>query len=348
MSISRSTKRIGFVLALLAGALVPVHSAQAATVSLPPGFQDQVVFSGLTQPTKMVFSPDGRVFVAEKSGIIKVFDNLADPTPDVFADLTTQVHNQADRGLSGLALPPDFPNDPYVYVLYTYDAPPGQTAPYWHDVCTDANDGTCVVTGRLSRLHANGNHMDGAEQVLLSGWCQQYPSHSLDDLHFGPDGALYASSGDGANFNFVDYGQTKGNPCNDPPGGAMNPPTAQGGALRSQNVRSSAPLSPLNGALLRLDPSNGNPLPDNPGTGNANAQRIVAMGMRNPYRFTFRPGTNEVWVGDVGWNDWEEVDRVANPTASVTNFGWPCYEGAGQQPGYAAPNAPLSEKISRS
>ncbi len=349
MSIPRSVKRVLFVLTLLAGALVPVYSAHAAGAVLPAGFQDQVVFSGLTQPTKMVLSPDGRVFVAQKNGIIKVYDNLADPTPDTFADLSVQVHDQADRGLTGLALPPDFPTNPWVYVLYAYDAPPGKTAPYWHDVCANANDGTCVVTGHLSRLQASGNHMVGTEQVLVTGWCQQYPSHSLDDLHFGPDGALYASSGDGANYNFVDYGQTGNpvNPCGDPPGGAMTAPTAQGGALRSQNIRSSANPTALNGALLRLDPTTGAALPDNPLAGSAdpNARRIVATGMRNPFRFTFRPGTNEAWIADVGWNDWEEMDRVVDPTAPVSNFGWPCYEGPGPQPGYQAANLNLCTSL---
>ena len=65
------------------------------------GFQEEIVFSGLTQPTAVRFSPDGRVFVAEKSGIIKVFDNLSDTTPTVFADLRTHVHNFWDRGLLG-------------------------------------------------------------------------------------------------------------------------------------------------------------------------------------------------------------------------------------------------------
>ena len=95
----------------------------------PPGFSESVVFSGLTQPTAMRFSPDGRVFVAEKSGLIKVFDSLSDPTPTVFANLRTQVYNRADRGLLGIALDPDFPAKPYVYVLYTYDAAIGGTAP---------------------------------------------------------------------------------------------------------------------------------------------------------------------------------------------------------------------------
>ena len=102
--------------------------AAAAAASLPPGFQEEIVFSGLTQPTAVRFSPDGRVFVAEKSGVIKVFDNLTDTTPTVFADLRTQVHNFWDRGLLGLALAPNFPTNPWVYVLYTFDAAIGGTA----------------------------------------------------------------------------------------------------------------------------------------------------------------------------------------------------------------------------
>src|SRR4029450_4287498 len=75
-------------------------------------------------------------------------------------------------------------------------------------------------------------------------WCQQYPSHSIGDLAFGPDGALYASAGDGASFNFADYGQDGNplNPCGDPPagvGGVQTPPSAEGGSLRSQDLRTS-------------------------------------------------------------------------------------------------------------
>ena len=69
----------------------------------------------------------------------------------------------------------------------------------------------------------------------------------------------------------------------------------------------------------------------------ANARRIVAFGTRNPFRFTIRPSTNEVWLGDVGWNDYEEINRIADPTSSpVANLGWPCFEGNGQQSAFAA------------
>ncbi len=81
----------------------------------------------------MRFAPDGRVFVAEKPGAIKVFDGLGDTTPTTFANLRTQVNHNWDRGLLGLALDPDFPAKPFVYVLYTHDAPIGGTAPTWND-----------------------------------------------------------------------------------------------------------------------------------------------------------------------------------------------------------------------
>jgi hypothetical protein len=77
--------------------------------TLPAGFQDAVVLSGLTFPMAVRFAPDGRVFVAEKSGLIKVFDSLQDPTPTVFADLRPQVMDYWDRGLLGLAIDPNFP-----------------------------------------------------------------------------------------------------------------------------------------------------------------------------------------------------------------------------------------------
>ena len=335
-------------------------AARAAT--LPAGFQESIVFSGLTNPTAVRFASDGRVFVAEKRGVIKVFDSLTDTTPDLFADLNVNVHNFWDRGLLGLTLAPNFPTSPYVYVLYTYDAAIGGTAPRWgtpgvySDPCPTppgpTGDG-CVVSGRLSRLQAAGNVMTAAEQVLIEDWCQQYPSHSIGAVEFGPDGALYASGGDGASFNFVDYGQDGSplNPCGDPPGAVgatLTPPTAEGGALRSQDLRTSGDPVSLDGSIIRVDPATGAGLPNNPlaASADANARRIIAYGLRNPFRFTVRPGTDELWLGDVGWNDWEEINRILNPTdAMVENFGWPCYEGNSRQSGYDAANLSICENL---
>ena len=92
--------RLACALSVLVFAISPIDWKPAsvdAASTLPPGFVDDVVFSGLTRPTAIRFSPDGRVFVAEKSGIVKVFDDLSDPTATVFADLRTNVHNYWDR-----------------------------------------------------------------------------------------------------------------------------------------------------------------------------------------------------------------------------------------------------------
>ena len=332
-------------------------AAPLAAATLPPGFQETVVFTGLTNPTAMKFAADGRVFVAEKSGLVKVFDDLLDATPTTFADLRGKVHNFWDRGLLGLELHPDFPATPYVYVLYTLDGPIGWSGPgaRWNDACPSppgpTSDG-CVVGARLSRLTAAGDVTTGAEQVFLEDWCQQYPSHSIGSLAFGGDGALYVSGGDGASFNFADWGQDGNplNPCGDPPtgvGGTQAPPTAEGGALRAQDLETAGDPVSFDGAVLRLDPITGEALPDNPLYGGATAgdDRIVAYGLRNPFRLTVRPGTSEVWVGDVGWNVWEEIDRLPDPTAEVRNFGWPCYEGPDRQPGYDGANLAICESL---
>lgn len=303
---------------------------------LPEGFHDYVVFDGLQRPTAVEFSPDGRVFVTEKRGVVKVFDGVEDTTPTVVADLRTNVYNSWDRGLLGLALHPDFPATPDVFVAYTYDAPPGGTAPHWgspgvdNDVCPNPPGETadgCVVTGRVSRLRLAGNAMIGAEHVLVEDWCGQYPSHTIGTLEFGADGALYAGGGDGASFNWADHGQ-RGNPCGDP--------HREGGALRAQDLRTSGDPVGLSGTIIRIDPATGEGLPSNPLAGSAdpNARRIVAHGLRNPYRFTVRPGTSELWIGDVGWDEWEELDRSLGNDSQLDNFGWPCLEGEGRTRGY--------------
>jgi glucose/arabinose dehydrogenase len=352
------------LLALAALSTPPIVVAQ----NLPPGFQQTLFLDGFDQPTLIRFAPDGRVFVGEYGGMIFVLDDLADTTPTLFADLSDNVFAGWDRGLLGLAIHPDFPVEPYVYVLYAYDAPPGEEAPFWNDVCPSppgyTNDG-CVVTGRLSRLELGPSGVaEGPEDVLIgsvgsipnvtgSQWCQQYPSHSTGDLAFGADGMLYVSAGDGASFNFADYGQgggdvgspTPSNPCDDPPtgiGGNQTSPTAEGGALRSQDLlRTGDPVS-YDGTILRVDPITGSAATGNPLTGGLETEddRIIAFGLRNPFRITFQPGTNRLFIGDVGWGAWEEINIIEDPQdPAVENFGWPCYEGGSgtqlQLSGYA-------------
>ena len=269
-----------------------------------------------------------------------------------------------DMGLLGLALPPNFPTNPYVYVLYTYDGPIGGAAGRWNDACPSPpgpmTDG-CPASGRLSRLRANGNVMTGAEEVLDPRLVPAVPECTRSvTCMFGADGALYASAGEAAHPNRADHGNGGGgagspvpkNPCGDPPGGVgatLAPPTAEGGSLRSQSPRRAAGRPRvLGGTVIRVDPATGAGLPDNPmaSSTDANARRIVAYGLRNPFRIARRPGTDEIWIADVGNLAWEEIDRIPDPRASpARNFGWPCYEGNGRQAAWDALGLTLCESL---
>lgn len=311
-------------------------------------FSQNAVWTGLTNPTAIEFAVDGRVFIAEKSGIIKQFDSLTDTTPTIVADFRTNVHNFWDRGLLGLALDPQFTTGrPFIYILYTHDADIGGTAPKWGTTTSISDSGgssptgTGVnVSGRLSKFTVGANNtIVGGETVLIEDWANQFPSHTIGDLDFGPDGALYASSGDGASFNTTDYGQLGGNPFNDP--------TNEGGALRSQDVRTTGDPTSLDGSIIRIHPDTGAAASGNPVNSNdANRNRIIAFGLRNPFRFAFRPGTSEMWIADVGWNAFEELNRLdTSGLTSQPNFGWPAYEGPNRQSGYDALNLPLLESL---
>jgi glucose/arabinose dehydrogenase len=362
----------------LAVALFAVPAAGAAT--LPSGFTEQTVFSGLHEPLNFKFAPDGRVFVAEKSGKILVYQNVNDPTPEVFANLSEPVYDYEDHGLLGLALDPKFDEGrPYVYALYSFNhklsnpatqthevtnpreeplAYPEYKGPgeYENDKCPEGEEVAagvkpreelgCEVSGLLVRLTAEGNHAapsaaEPTEEVLLEGWCQQSTTHSVGDLGFGPEGALFVTGGEGAMFSEPDYGQF-GNVCEDPPEtGNPNPERlrSEGGSLRSQSVlrdhSEPGQATLLSGTMLRINPNTGAPWPGNPfaeeGLTEPNAKRIFAFGFRNPWRFAFNDRTGNIFLSNVGNGHYEEMDRISLGETSAFNSGWPCYEGGSGQ-----------------
>lgn len=342
----RAAAVVSAVVLSLLPALVSPAVSEAAT-PIPAGMTIDTIFGGYSafdDPVAVKFAPDDRVFVAEKDGRVQVFDDIYDPTPTELLDISSDVHGWWDRGLLSLALHPDFESTPYLYGVYTWDTngwgsgcpnPPGAT-----------NDG-CVVNSRLSRWTVSKDNTVGPETVLIEGfWCQQFPSHSTGDIEFGTDGALYISAGDGANFLAADYGQFGGsagsptpkNPCGDPPSGVsgdQTAPTAEGGSLRSQDLLTPGDPVSYDGTIIRVDPITGYALPSNPlyddgqSAGNQpDEARIIAYGLRNPYRIVAQPGSDDLWIGDVGWNNWDEVNRIDDPVDNVVeNFGWPCYSG---------------------
>jgi glucose/arabinose dehydrogenase len=171
--------RAALYLALAIAACWPVYRAWAAT-NLPPGFQDVPVVSGLSSATAMQFAPDGRLFVAEQAGQLRVIKNGALlPTP--FVNLT--VNSSGERGLLGVAFDPNFATNQFVYVFYTATSP--------------------SIHNRISRFTANGDVAAPNSELVLLDFdnLSGATNHNGGAMHFGPDGKLYAAHGENANGN---------------------------------------------------------------------------------------------------------------------------------------------------
>src|ERR1043165_7860402 len=212
-------------------ALLMFSSAHAATV--PSGFTDTLVAGGLSIPTAMALAPDGRIFVCQQGGALRVIKNGALlPTPF----LTVTVDSQGERGLLGVAFDPNFVSNQLVYVYYTATTP--------------------TIHNRISRFTANGDvALAGSETILMDlPSLSAATNHNGGALHFGPDGNLYAAVGDNAN---------------------------------GANAQS---LSTVLGKVLRINKDGSIPA-DNPfyGSTAGNNRAIWAVGLRNPYTFTFQP-----------------------------------------------------------
>ena len=303
-------------------------AAPPTSVSL----NSETILSGLNQPTAIEWTPNGdTLFIAEKGGVIKVSQNgQVSNTP--FIDISAQVNGTRDRGLLDIAVHPDFFNgSPYVYALYTYDPPE-----VFQNSGLAGADGNGNRASRLTRITADASTnfttaVPGSEVVILgtnSTWdnfnafanstndfneapagiladgtnlqdflAADSESHTIGSVEFGPDGALYVSNGDGTSYNRVD------------------PRT-----VRVQDIDN------LSGKIIRIDPITGDGLADNPfynGDSNANRSKVYQLGLRNPFRITVDPRNGDVFVGDVGWTQWEEI----NSAGAGANFGWPYYEG---------------------
>jgi glucose/arabinose dehydrogenase len=181
-----------------------------------------------------------------------------------------------------------------------------------------------------------------ADAVVPDGIASCASSHASGAMAFADDGSLLVANGDGAHAELRDTGGV------DPGCFAtfVHPVTGKHGPMRAYEDSGACralDLRSLAGKLLRIDPETGQGYASNPffdGDPASNASRIWALGLRNPYRFGIKPGTgatdpalgqpNVVYLGDVGWNDWEEMDVVRGGE----NFGWPCFEGMLEQLDY--------------
>jgi hypothetical protein len=180
--------RAAAVMLALAALLAPA-SARASSTTLPPGFAETTAWTlpAGEAATALRFAPGGHVFVAAKSGRVYEFDGLGDTTPTVVADLSPEVYDTVttERGLLGLAVDPRYASGrPYLYVAYAADkSPNGRLSPEANCTWEEEAAGSCAVLGRISRLDLGSG---GAETVLVEDFCDQFPSHAMGTLAFGP------------------------------------------------------------------------------------------------------------------------------------------------------------------
>src|SRR5215213_5236136 len=195
VSLLRSRKAVGMrrsvhlfatiVLASLAtvGTLLvlPIGPAQGAP-NLPQGFTNSQFVSGLTNPTDMEFAPDGRLFVTEDAGRVRIAK--PDGTLSTFLNISTKVDSKGERGLLALTFDPGFSTNHYIYLHYTRKAT-STTPPH----------------NRIVRVTANGNKaVAGSEKLVFrlgnQSAADQFPQFMGGALDFGTDGKLYVATGD--------------------------------------------------------------------------------------------------------------------------------------------------------
>ncbi|KAL7752994.1 hypothetical protein RI367_001445 [Sorochytrium milnesiophthora] len=301
------------LLSALAAVLLLAVAVLAQT-TLDDRFSIVTAWTGVSKPTGVRFAPDGRMFVMGKGGIIMSAKNVNDPNLVQIGDITTQVFNNFDRGLTGLAVDPNWPKVPYVYVLYGRDGRVNGSVPLWNSICTS---GICEGSGAVGRLTYDFalNKLSDYRDIMIQ-WCTASTSHQVGDLHFDNSGNLIMTGGDHSFFsNAINFGENP-NPC---PFADPNDPES-GGSMQAQS-----PGNPTGKAVYikysDLDKFNkdGTPPPYN----------IAAFGLRNPYRSTVDRATNEIYIADVGFATWEELNYMP-PISQLTkprNYGWPCLEG---------------------
>ena len=253
-------------------------------------------FPGLTdfnKPIEMTHADDGtnRLFILQQGGIIYVINNTPSVTvKKIFLNLTSKVSQGGEGseiGLLGIAFHPDYENNRYFYVDYTFDTVVG---------------GSSVYYSRIARYTTSLSNPDSAvastERIFLTQ-AQPYSNHNGGKIAFGPDGYLYISFGDGGSGG-------------DPLGNGQSRTTLLGKILRI-NIDSAG-----GGKQYSIPVTN-------PYYGNVSGykEEIFCYGMRNPWKFSFDNQTNRLWAGDVGQGAYEEIDIIE----SGKNYGWNKMEG---------------------
>ena len=298
----------------------PLTRTAATSLALPAtppslGYTTQRTLGTLSfnQPLAIVAASGetDRLFVVEKPGRILVVRNpgSANPTSSVFLDITARVGDSTgEQGLLALAFHPQFASNGHVYVWYTLSA------------TTAAGTGRHNRLARFSVPQGSPDAADaGSEQPLITQR-DEASNHNGGELHFGPDGYLYVSTGDegGGNDQYQngqridrDFFAALLRIDVDRRPGSLEPnehPAVHAGTYAVP------PDNPFVGATT----FNGSPV-----SSSSLRTEIWSTGLRNPWRFSFDSATGRIWLADVGQNQWEEINVIAQ---GGLNFGWPYRE----------------------
>jgi glucose/arabinose dehydrogenase len=288
-------------LTLLLSGQFPDREAQAqigVAVTVTP------VIGGFSQPVHLTHAGDGsgRLFVVEQAGRIRVIQGGVIQTAPLL-EITDRVKSGGEEGLLSVAFPPGFADKKYFYVYYT----------------------NLNGDNQVSRFHLNpaNNLGDPAREELIIYF--NHPTntnHNGGQLAFGPDGYLYIGTGDGGGGG-------------DPSGNAQNQGSLLGKMLRiavepPPPGGASGPLKIFLPLAFKFEPSLGYRIPpDNPFVNIPGFRpEIRALGLRNPWRFSFDRLTGDLYVGDVGQEAWEEVNFQPASGGGGRNYGWNTMEGS--------------------
>ena len=307
---------------------------------VPTGFTSTTVSTGWNEVVGLTFTADGKnMFVWERPGYVWVVIN---GQRQQILDIHDEVGSWGDHGMLGFALHPQFASNGYFYLFYLVDRHHllNFGTPAYNPATNDYNSATIGrVTRYTATLGAGGSYtVDPASRKILigatktTGVAATGASHVTGSLVFGTDGTLLIGTGDGASGADADAGSNSTTNYAQALADGIIRPQENVGAYRSQMINC------LNGKILRIDPLTGAGIPSNPyynaAAPNDPSSKVWTLGLRQPFRMSLKPGTGStdptagnpgtLYIGDVGYFTWEEVDVVDRPRQ---NLGWPIFEG---------------------
>lgn len=303
--------------------LIFISLYSVGTAQVASGFIDQVHSVNWQSPTGLAFDTYGKMFVWEKEGKVYIVENNV---KTLFLDISQEVATYGDYGILNLVLDPNFVNNGHVYLYYIVDRYHllhfGEAD---YDPAASWEGATIARVTRYTLPNpAVASEADYGSRLVLVGETKStgFPitgtNHGGGGMAFGNDGTLFVACGDGGlGADYDDDALADGI-------------ISQDEYLQNRIYRCQINNS-LNGKIIRINPSNGDAVPGNPYYESNNPRskqsRVWAKGLRNPFRISVKPNSGYpgiVYVGDVGWNDREEMNVV---TEAGQNFGWPHYEG---------------------